>query len=99
MQQLSAGVGQAGGDVPQAPAILSLGVGDGAVLLAEVEPELTLVSEMEVTLFTLKSKKTKQKNNPTIKVLRRGALRTNDGGGDYSIFSRHTRLIWLTLTW
>lgn len=57
----SAGVGQACGDVSQAPAILSLRVGDGAVLLTEVKPELTLVSEMEVTLFTLKSKKQKKK--------------------------------------
>lgn len=49
----SAGVHQACGDVSEAPAILSLCVGDRAVLLTEVKPQLTLVSEMEVTFFTL----------------------------------------------
>lgn len=38
--------------------ILGLGVCDGAVLLSEVKPQLTLVSEVEVTFFTLR-----QKNN------------------------------------
>lgn len=73
----SAGVGQACGDVSQAPAILSLRVGDGAVLLTEVKPELTLVSEMEVTLFTLKSKTKK----PTIKrfIVEHSGLMTGEG--------------------
>ena len=53
----SAGVHQACGDVAEAPAILSLGVGDGAVLLTEVKPQLTLVAEMEVTFFTLRRKR------------------------------------------
>lgn len=53
----SAGVHQACGDVSKAPAILSLCVGDRAVLLTEVKPQLTLVSEMKVTFFTLKRKR------------------------------------------
>lgn len=53
----SAGAHQACGDVTDAPAILSLGVGDGAVLLTEVQPQLALVSEVEVTLFTLRKRK------------------------------------------
>lgn len=69
----SAGVHQACGDVSEAPAILSLCVGDRAVLLTEVKPQLTLVSEMEVTFFTL------QRNMN--KVLHIVALRTNDGEG------------------
>lgn len=36
------------------PTVLSLGVGDCAVLLSEVKPQLAFVSEVEVTLFTLK---------------------------------------------
>lgn len=69
----SAGVHQACGDVSEAPAILSLCVGDRAVLLTEVKPQLTLVPEMEVTFFTL------QRNMN--KVLHTVALRTNDGEG------------------
>lgn len=53
----SAGAPQACGDVTDAPAILSLGVGDRAVLLTEVQPQLTLVSEVEVTFFTLRKRK------------------------------------------
>lgn len=50
----SAGVRQACKDVARRPAILSLGVSDGPVLLSQVKPQLTLVSEVEVTFFTLK---------------------------------------------
>ena len=57
----SAGGHQACGDVAGGPAILSLGVGDCAVLLSEMKPQLTLVSEVEVTFFTLK-RKTKRIN-------------------------------------
>ena len=49
----SAGVHQACDDVAGGPAVLSLGVGDRAVLLPQVKPQLTLVSEVEVTFFTL----------------------------------------------
>lgn len=53
----SAGAGQARQRVAGGPAELSLGVGDGAVLLTEVEPQLTLVSEVEVAFFTLRTKR------------------------------------------
>lgn len=53
----SAGAHQACGDVTDAPARLSLGVGDRAVLLTEVQPQLTFVSEVEVTFFTLRKRK------------------------------------------
>lgn len=49
----SAGADQACNDVAGSPAILSLGISDGAVLLSEVKPQLTLVSEVEVTFFTM----------------------------------------------
>lgn len=49
----SAGVHQACNDVAGRPAILSLGVSDGPVLLSQVKPQLTLVSEVEVTFFTM----------------------------------------------
>lgn len=58
----SAGVHQACNDVAGSPAILSLGVSDRAVLLSEVKPQLTLVSEVEVTFFTLRGGK-KRKNH------------------------------------
>lgn len=53
----SAGVYQACHDVAGSPAILSLGVGNGAVLLSEMESQLTLVSEVEVTFFTLRKRR------------------------------------------
>lgn len=37
--------------------VADLGVGDGPVLLAQVETQLTLVAEVQVTLLTLKSKR------------------------------------------
>lgn len=40
--------------VAGSPTVLSLGVGDGAVLLSEVKPQLTFVSEVQVAFFTLK---------------------------------------------
>lgn len=52
----SAGVHQACDGVAGSPAVLSLGVGDGAVLLSQVKPQLTLVSEVEVTFFTLRKR-------------------------------------------
>lgn len=52
----SAGVHQACDDVAGSPAILSLGICDRAVLLSEVKPQLTLVSEVKVTFFTLEEK-------------------------------------------
>lgn len=52
----SAGLGQANNQVGGSPAVLSLGVGDGTVLLSEVKPQLTLVSEVQVTFFTLRSR-------------------------------------------
>lgn len=55
----SAGVHQACDDVAGSPAILSLGVSDRAVLLSEVKPQLTLVSEVEVTFITLRGEKRK----------------------------------------
>lgn len=58
----SAGVHQACDDVAGSPAILSLGVSDRAVLLSEVKPQLTLVSEVEVTFFTLRGEKKKEKS-------------------------------------
>lgn len=58
----SAGAHHACDDAAGSPAVLGLGVGDGAVLLAEVQPELTLVSEVEVTFFTLWQEKKKKKS-------------------------------------
>lgn len=52
----SAGADQACDDVAGSPAILSLGVGDGTVLLSQVKPQLTLVSEVEVAFFTLRER-------------------------------------------
>lgn len=49
----SAGARRACDDVAGSPAILSLGVGDCAVLLSEMKPQLTLMSEVEVTFFTM----------------------------------------------
>lgn len=55
------------------PTVLSLGVGDCAVLLSEVKPQLAFVSEVEVTLFTLKGGEKKNhftmvvgKKNPSV---------------------------------
>lgn len=56
-KQDSAGARQACNTVAGGPVILSLGVCDCAVLLSEVKPQLTLVSEVEVTFFTLGQKK------------------------------------------
>lgn len=47
---------QACDDAAGSPAILSLGVCDRAVFLSEVKPQLTLVSEVKVTFFTLEEK-------------------------------------------
>lgn len=41
-----AGFGPASQQVCVGSAVLSLGVGDGTVLLSQVEPQLTLVSEV-----------------------------------------------------
>lgn len=53
----SAGAHQARCDAAGSPAILSLGVRDRTVLLSEVKPQLTLVSEVEVTFFTLRKRR------------------------------------------
>lgn len=53
----SAGIHQACSDVAGCPAILSLGVSDCTVLLSEMKPQLTLVSEVKVTFFTLEKRK------------------------------------------
>ncbi len=55
----SAGGQQACDEVAGSPAVLSLGVSDGAVLLSQVKPQLTFVSEVEVAFFTLKGGKRK----------------------------------------
>lgn len=52
----SAGVHQTRHEVTEEPVVPSLGVSDGAVLLSEMKPQLTLVSEVEVTFFTLEKK-------------------------------------------
>lgn len=52
----SAGVHQSCDDVAGSPAILSLGVSDRTMFLSEVKPQLTLVSEVKVTFFTLRKK-------------------------------------------
>lgn len=49
----SAGVHQSCDDVAGSPAILSLGVSDRTMFLSEVKPQLTLVSEVKVTFFTM----------------------------------------------
>lgn len=49
----SAGLHQACEHVARGPAVLSLGVGDRAVLLPQMKPQLTLVSEVEVTFLTM----------------------------------------------
>ena len=50
---VSASFGQAGQEVSVGSPGLSLGVGDCTVLLSQVEPQLALVSEVEVTFLTL----------------------------------------------
>ena len=48
--------GQGGGGAPRGgggPAVRSLGVSDRPMLLPQVEPQLALVSEVEVTFLTL----------------------------------------------
>lgn len=56
----SGGVHRAGDHVAGRPAVLSLGVCNGAVFLSEMKPELTLVSEVEVTFFTLQKEHNKK---------------------------------------
>lgn len=50
----SAGFGELRGQVGGGHTVLHLGVGDGAVLLAQVETQLAFVAEMQVTLLALK---------------------------------------------
>lgn len=47
---------QVGGHVCRGHAVLDLCVSDGAVLLSEMQPQLTLVAEVQVAFFTLKKK-------------------------------------------
>lgn len=49
----SARLGQVGGHVGRGHAVLDLGVGDGAVFLPQVQPQLTLVAEVQVAFLTL----------------------------------------------
>lgn len=44
---------QVGGHVCRGHAVLDLRVGDGAVLLSEMQPELTLVAEVQVAFFAV----------------------------------------------
>lgn len=50
----SAGFGELRGQVGGRHAVLHLGVGDGAMLLAQVKTQLAFVTEMQVALLTLK---------------------------------------------
>lgn len=52
-----AGLGQANEHVRVRPAVLSLGVGDRAVLLTEMQPQLALVAKVEVTFLALRKKR------------------------------------------
>lgn len=49
----SAGFGELGRHLAGRDAVLHLGVGDGPVLLPQVEPQLAFVAEMQVALLTL----------------------------------------------
>lgn len=49
----SAGLGQLRGQVGGGHAVLHLGVGDGAMLLAQVKTQLAFVTEMQVTLLAM----------------------------------------------
>lgn len=49
----SAGFGELRRQISGGHAVLHLGVGDGAVLLAQVKTELTFVTEMQVTLLAM----------------------------------------------
>lgn len=58
---LLAGFGQVGGHIHRGHAVLDLGVGDGAVLLSKMQPQLTLVTEVQVAFFTLVGRKKRKK--------------------------------------
>lgn len=49
----SAGFGELRGHLAARDAVLHLGVGDGPVLLPQVEPQLAFVAEMQVALLTM----------------------------------------------
>lgn len=49
----SAGLGQLRGHLAGRDAVLHLGVGDGPVLLPQVEPQLAFVAEVQVALLTM----------------------------------------------
>lgn len=57
----SARRGQVGGHVARRHAVLDLCVGDGAVLLPQMQPKLTLVAEVQVAFLTLKGGRKKKK--------------------------------------
>lgn len=58
----SAHLRQVGGHVRRRRhAVLDLGVGDGAVLLSQVQPELTLVAEVQVAFLTLEEDRRKRR--------------------------------------
>lgn len=72
----SAGLCQVSGHVRRGHAVLDLGVGDGAVLLSKVQPQLTLVAEVQVAFFTLKIKNKKVRNTQTRRLRTPGARLT-----------------------
>lgn len=49
----SAGFGELRGQVSGRHAVLHLGVGDGAMLLAQMESQLAFVAKVQVTLLTM----------------------------------------------
>lgn len=49
------GYGGNGGQVCSGSAILNFGVGDGSVFLPQMQSQLTLVTEVQVTILTLKT--------------------------------------------
>jgi len=54
---VSASLRQVGGHVRRRHAVLDLGVGDGAVLLPQMQPQLALVAEVQVAFLALKKRK------------------------------------------
>lgn len=54
------------GHVARRHAVLDLGVGDGAVLLPQMQPKLTLVAEVQVAFLTLKGGRKKKKKRALV---------------------------------
>lgn len=68
----SAGFGKLRGQVSGGHAVLHLGVGDGAVFLAQVKTQLAFVTEMQVTLLALKEKPEANCQHPRKRVITQG---------------------------